>query len=238
MSSPEVLASAQEIPEGAHCVSFHASRREAAEHAASFLAGASPGHAARYWVESDQLAEFYAGVAGQRAPEHVGCVAVLPKEQVEPVEGKLRPVAEVREFLTEHPDGVTAGAETISAHLTEGNTAEHMEYEAWFQAQSRGRSRFLCPYDLRAVPPEVATGILRELGAHHTHVILSDATDEIAQLLELFVFDSADHVPEELSITLAWALRQGLVEIKGPHRELRLTPAGDRTVRGWGGKAT
>jgi hypothetical protein len=233
-----VLASAREIPEGAHAVSFHVTRREAAEHAAAFLAGTPQGQAARYWVPDERLVEFYAGVAGEHAPDHVGCVGVLPKEQVEPLRGKLRPVAEVSEFIAEHPEGVTAAGDTISAYWTPTTAPDHLEYEEWFQSQPRQHSRFLCPYDLRSVPPELAPKVMRELGSHHTHVILSDASDDVARLLELFIFETTNDLPEELNVTLSWALREGLIEVEGSTHAFHLTPSGDRVVRSWSRTAT
>jgi hypothetical protein len=238
MASPEVLDSLSELPPGSHALAFHASRREAAEHAASFLEGTPRGQSAKYWVADDRLAAYYASVAAERCPEHVGCVAALPTEQVEPREGKLRPVSEVRQFVGEHPDGVTAAADTISRYWGPSTMDAHLEYEAWFDRLPRENSRFLCPYDLRTVPAELAPEVMRELGSHHSHVVLSDADDPGARLLELFIFESAHELPDSLRPTLDWAVRSGLVVVTPGRGSLTLTPHGVGVVRDWGEHCT
>lgn len=234
MAAPEVLVSPREIPIGGHAVSLHASRREAAEHAARFLDGTPAGQPARFWVTDDRTAAMYAEAAKERSPEHVGCIAILPTEQVEEVDGRLRPVAEVRAYVGAHPGGVTAAGGTISAHLTAENMPAHAEYEAWFDGQAGDRSRFLCPYDLRGLPPESAPEFLRELGAHHSHVVLSHSDEPGARLLELFIFDTPREMPDELRPALAWALDRGLVSAPAPDASLELTPSGEAVVREWG----
>jgi hypothetical protein len=235
---PSLLADLEELPLGSHCASFHTSRAEAARHAVSFIAGAPAGQAASYWVPDADVAAYYNLWLAREAPEHVGCVAILPHEQVEPVDGKLRPVPEIRQFIAGHPEGVTASGETITRYWKPQNVPEHLEYEAWFQGQPIATSRFLCPYDLREVPPDMAPTILRELGSHHSHVVLSTSLEPGARLLQLFIFPTVEEIPVPVEGTLGWALKKDLVEIQRPVRELALTHAGAQVVKDWGERTT
>ena len=114
---PEVLNDLAHLPTGSHAIAFYASREEAAEQAADFLAGSPDGQAASFWVADASLVPLYSERLAVRAPEQVGCVHVLDHEQVQPMDGKLRPVAEVLDFVGSHPDGVTGGADTITEVL-------------------------------------------------------------------------------------------------------------------------
>ena len=238
MATPAVLANPSEIPLGAHALTLHAGPTEAADHVASFLEGAPDSQAARFWVPDGSSAALLAEVVEKRSPAHVGCIAILTTEQVEPTDGKLRPVATIRAYIGEHPEGVTAGAGTISSYLTEENAAAHAEYEAWFDRQSRENCRFACPYDLRSIPVEAGPELLRELGAHHSHVVLSHSDEPGALLLELFLFDRPSEMPEELRETLRWALDRQLVTDGGSDVPLALTAAGEAVVRDWGSRST
>lgn len=232
-SSPELLRDPAKLPLGAHGLSFHASRDEATEHAVSFLAGNPPGKAASYWVPDTEQESLYNERLAEAGSDQVGCVRALDGPQVAEEHGRLRPVEPIRQFIAAHPEGVTAAGETISLYWTPETVPGHMEYEAWFQAQPRGESRFLCPYDLRRVPPEMAADVMRDLGSHHSHVILSPSNDPAVRLLQLFIFRTASQLPSELRSTLAWAEESGLVVETGPERALQLTAAGDGTVRSW-----
>jgi hypothetical protein len=139
---PQVLEDLAELPPGAHGLSFHSDSNEAQDHAVRFLSGAPKEAAASYWVATPEIAEQYNERLASDLPERVGCVASLGHEQVEDHEGRLRPVGEVTEFVREHPDGVTAAADTISLFWDLESVPEHLEYEEWFQEQPRDRSRF------------------------------------------------------------------------------------------------
>ena len=234
---PEVIEDLSKLPEGSHCVSLHADRREGARHAAEFLAGTPAGQAASYWVVDREVREEYGAAVAERAPLHVGCIAVLPHSQVEPRDGKLRPAEEVREFLHDHPSGVTACGETITHYWSRASVPDHLEYECWFQAQELGRSRFMCPYDLREVPADMAPMVLRSLGANHTHVVLSESEEPGVRLLQLFVFPRIDEIPETLDATLGWAVKRGLVRVIADSQELDLSPEGDEIIRRWSEQA-
>jgi hypothetical protein len=233
MSPPEVLESPRDVPLGGHAISFHASPEEAAEHAISFLEGTPSGQSAMYWVANAAAADRHAVVAQQRVPQHVGCVAILATEQVEETEGKLRPVGEVRRFVSEHPEGVSAGADTLSDYWTRDTMSRHLEYEAWFDEQPREGSRFICPYALDRVPPDMAPRVLRELGSVHSHVILSESDEPGVRLLQLFIFDRVSGIPERLEAELGWAVRLGLVRVEPDTSALSLTHAGDQVVAAW-----
>jgi hypothetical protein len=236
---PEVVDLAAELPIGSHTLSLHASSREAKEHAVSFLSGTPPGQSASYWIgDGDQLPEYQSELETQD-PAHVGCVAILPHEQVvAQKDGRLRPAAEVQAFLHDHPEGVTAGGDTLSLYWTDRTIPAHLEYEAWISGQPMERSRLICPYDLRRVPPDQAPHVLRELGEHHSHVVLSGSGQPAVRLLQLFVFPDASRLHESLHDTLDWALKAGLVRLDAAGRELSLTDAGEELVAEWSHQTT
>jgi hypothetical protein len=233
---PEVLGDLAHLPPGSHAIALYASREEAADQAVDFLSGSPEGQASSFWVGSPSLVPFYTERLELRAPEQVGCVHFLPHEQVETSDGRLRPVEEVLEFVGGHPEGVTGGADTITQYWGPGNVSEHLEYEAWFQAQPRERSRFLCPYDLRRVPPERAEEILRELGQHHSHVALSRSHAPAVRLLQLFLFGSPESLPPDLVGTAAWAEAEELIALDGSAGGFRITPKGEGVVSEWMGR--
>jgi MEDS: MEthanogen/methylotroph, DcmR Sensory domain len=231
---PVLLSDLAQLPTGSHCLSLHTDGEEAADHAVAFLAGTPEGQAAAYWVADSSLQAYYEERLAEEAPTQVGCVLLLSGEQVHVVDGKLRPVDEVRQFVAAHPEGVTGAGETLSIYWLPDNVPDHLEYEAWFDGLPRDRSRFLCPYDLRRVPSEDAPGILRELGRHHSHVVLSPSHEPAVRLLQLFVFETPAEVPFELSATLEWAIDSGFVEEGPSAEELRLTRVGAEVVHDWG----
>jgi hypothetical protein len=235
---PTVVEDLKQLPRGSHALTLHASREEAARHAVEFIVGAPDSGATSYWVPDSDMAKYYSLWLAREAPDHVGCVAILSHEQVEEVDGKLRPAEEIRQFLGDHPDGVSACGETITRYWSRESIPAHLEYEAWFQSQPMAASRFMCPYDLRAIPPDIAPSVLRDLGAHHSHVALSTSTEPGARLLQLFIFPTVEDIPESTDGVLGWALRKDLVEIERPIRELSLTPAGEKVVREWGERTT
>ncbi|HZY70239.1 MAG TPA: hypothetical protein VFF67_04585 [Thermoplasmata archaeon] len=100
-------------------------------------------------------------------------------------------------------------------------------------ATARDESRFLCPYDLRRIPIELASRVLRSLGAHHTHAALSSSTEPAVRLLQLFVFPTVDDIPSSLQAAYAWARNSGLVEGPDATGGLALTPEGERVVGAW-----
>lgn len=235
---PELIESPRLLPAGSHCLSVHVGDEEGADQAAEFLAGTPDGQSASFWVADEVQENLYRARVARSSPDHVGCVAVLPREQVALVDGRLRPVEEVAAFVGSHPEGVTGAADTIDRNWTPSSLEDHLEYEQWFQAQGREHSRFLCPYELRRIPPESAPKVLRELGEHHSHVVLSGASDPAVQLLELFIFGTPGALPESLRPTLAWAHEAGLLSTDTISGDFRLTLEGERTVRDWGGTAT
>jgi hypothetical protein len=230
---PELVEDLSELPQGSHCLSLHLGRREAAEHAASFLAGTVDGQTASYWVGDSEAAESTRAAVLEQCPEHIGCVAILPHEQVEPDAGRLRPAHEIKEFLREHPGGVTAAGETLTMYWAPESMPAHLEYETWFQEQPRDSCRFMCPYDLRMIPAHLAPEVLRDLGAHHSHIALSSTRDPVAQTLELFVFPSAADLPSPLRMTLERSLNAGWVSLNEASGRLSLTSAGEEVVQQW-----
>ena len=230
---PEVVGDPSGLPLGSHCLSLHADPEEAADHAVRFIAGSPEGLEPSYWVTDPELASDYNQRLASLAPAHVGCVSVLDHEQVHPVDGRLRPVPEIAGFLLAHPNGVTGGADTISSHWTVEDLPAHLEYETWFDAQPRRGSRFLCPYDLRRIPPALAPEVLRELGAHHSHVVLSSSDDSAVRLLQLFVFGSPEELPPQLWESYRWAKEEGLLREGAPPEPLDHTEMGTDLVRRW-----
>jgi hypothetical protein len=236
---PEVIDDLRELPTGSHALSFHASRQEAVDHAVGFLAGAPPGQATSYWVPEAEPATPYVEKLNEVAPGQVGCVRPLHGPQVVTSEGRhLRPTEEIRRFVTSHPEGVTAGAETITTYWSPQTVPDYLEYEAWFQDQPRNGSRFVCPYDLRRIPASDAPQVMMELGAHHSHVVLSTSDEPAVRILQLFVFATPAEVPIQLQDTLEWAKRAELISASDPNGPLTLTPLGESLVQEWSEIAT
>jgi hypothetical protein len=232
---PEVLDNLAQLPQASHCLSLHATQDEAADHAIAFLDGTPDGQAANYWVPSPEIRDYYTERLTTESPDHVGCVSVLPCAQAEVTGGVRRPVGDVRSFIEAHPEGVTAAGETITHYWTSDEVPSYMEYESWFEEQRRDWSRFLCPYDLRRVPVEKAPGVLRELGAHHTHIVLSKSADPAVRLIQLFVFPNKRSIPGQLQGALRWAMSEELLQ---PSDELALSPAGESIFRDWSQSAS
>lgn len=230
---PEVVEDLKDLPLGSHALSLHATRTEGADHAIAFLSGTPQGQSARYWVPDSALASYYNERLSSESPAQVGCVGILSREQVAPEGPVLRPVPEITDFVRRHPEGVTAAGETLSRHLTAESIPAHLEYEEWFEEQPRPGSRFLCPYDLRRVPPDHASDFLRELGTHHHFVCLSQSEDPAVRLLQLFLWPTARDLPEELGPDVSWASSEGFVTIAGEGGEIDLTPKGQALVHEW-----
>ena len=235
---PQLVADLAELPSGSHAVSFYSAQSEAAEQAVRFLAGAPKDEPSSFWVTDPATAEEYNRRLETASPDHVGCVVAIDHEQVERVDGRLRPCAEVRAFLREHPGSITAGGDTLSQYMVPGTVPEHLEYESWFQEQPRRGSRFVCPYDLRRIPPAMAPSVLKELGKQHSHVKLSSSPEPAVRLLQLFIFGSEAEVPVLLQDDLEAARERGWVARDSPRAPLALTGAGREIVREWGERTT
>jgi hypothetical protein len=231
---PETVESLAHLPIGSHCVSFYVSREEAASQAVDFLAGTPKGQAASYWVPDLETVAYYQNRLASHAPERASSVHFLPTEQIREKDGKLRPIDEVAGFVQGHPEGVTAAGETLSRYWTPESVPAHLEYEQWFDQLPRSDSRFLCPYDMRRVPADQAPDVLRALGKHHSHTLLSESTEPAVRLLQLFVFATAPEVPRVLEPTLGWAVRGRLLDFEGDQYELELAPQGEKIVEDWG----
>lgn len=230
---PKLVETLADLPLGSHALSLHVTANEAAENAARFVSGAPLGQSAAYWVPDSESAELCVRWFSELAPEHVGCVAILPHEQVEFVDDKLRPAAEIRAFVRAHPEGVTASGDTLSHYWTAATIPEHLEYESWFDAQPRDKSRFLCPYDLRMIPPHLASTVLRDLGAQHSHVALSQSPDAVVQLLQLFVFENIEELPPLQREFLEHAVEEGLVVVVEATGDFSLSRSGEALVSRW-----
>jgi hypothetical protein len=230
---PEALEDLADLPLGAHCLGLYADLEEDAEHAAEFVAGAPTWHATAYWVPDRGTSDRCTERIARDGPDHVGCVGILPGGQVEAVEGRLRPVEEIRAFLGAHPEGVSAGADTLSRGLTAGTTPDYLEYEAWFDVQPRDSCRFLCPYDLRMIPPQLAPAVLRDLGAHHSHVALSASESPAVRLLQLFVFARYQDLPAPLLADAEEATAAGLLTVDPATGTFELSERGVFLIEGW-----
>lgn len=212
---PALLSDLRALPPGSHCLEFYASEDEAAEHAAAFLAGAEDPNATSYWVADDRLLAFNRDLVARRTPGREENVRRLRGPQVVRREGLLRPTAEILRFVQQHPEGVSGAAATITRYWTREEIPAYLEYEAWFHEQARDRSRFLCPYDLRRVPVDMAAEVLPRLAEQHSHLVVSSARHPMALLVQLLVFPNRDRVPEAQREVLAWALRDGLLRLEG-----------------------
>jgi hypothetical protein len=230
-----VIVDLAKLPVGAHAVGFYASPQEASDHAAAFLAGTPKGQSAAFWVSTEALKSRFKERIAKLSPNAE--VGVLPEGQVGTEGEKLRPVAEVTHFLGAHPEGVTAGADTLSDHLSAANVGRFTEYESWIDGQPHEHSRLLCPYDLRRLPPEGATDLVRGLGASHSHVALSTSEEPAMRLLQLFVFPTVQSVPEVLRDTIRWALSEGYVLADGSGA-FDTTARGQRLISEWSHQMT
>jgi hypothetical protein len=232
----ELISDLRELPRGSHALGFYSSEREAADRALRFLQGAPPGQRTAYWVEDEALKAEFDRRLSEAAPLQVGCVGILPEGQIESTPSGLRPVAEIREFVAAHPEGVTAAADTLHLHWDPQDPRPVLEYEEWFDGLARDESRFLCPYDLRELAAPDARGAaraVRELASHHSHVALSETEDPALRLLQLFVFASEEEVPEVLMPAFRQASDEGLIETGGSGGAFLLTAAGERLVADW-----
>ncbi len=229
---PQVVWDLAELPVGAHCISLYASGEEAVRHAVRFLAGGPPDATALYWVESAERADYLNERLVSVAPNRVGCVRPLPEGQVELRGGRLRPVAEIERFIRGSDGGVTGGADTLSRYLAEGQSAALREYEAWFDAQPRSGSRFLCPYDIRVALPSDPE-LIRALGSHHSHVALSGSSEPAVRLFQLTLFDRPASLPATVRPAYEWAREHRLVTPAGPDDPITLTEAGESVVHEW-----
>lgn len=224
---PQIIYDLKRLPKGSHCLDLYASLDEAAEHAAAFLEGADNPRAATYWVADDQLLAFHRDKTQSQDPSGALPFRALKGPQVVPQGGKLRPTAEVVRLVSSHPEGVTAGAATITRYWSREQIPAYLEYEQWFHQQARERSRFLCPYDLREVPVDMAPAVLPELARQHSHVILSRAPNPMALLVQLLMFPTSDAVPPEHREELSWATAEGLLSVDGRTHRLHLASRGE-----------
>jgi hypothetical protein len=232
-SMAQMLADLASLPVGSHCVSFYAGPEEAANQAVRFLAGSPWGMTTSFWVDDPKVAADYNARLSEASPEHVGCVIALGHEQVERVDGKLRPAREIFDFFQEHPEGVSAGGDTLSLYWTPANLLDHLEYEEWFQTQPRDGSRFLCPYDLRRIPLDRVAETLGQLRRLHSHIVLSQSPEPAVRLLQLLVFGTAADLPPRFEPELRSAQSAGLIRSTTSGGPLELTAAGREFVRAW-----
>jgi hypothetical protein len=224
---PTVITDLAQLPAGSHCLDLFTSDDEAADHAAAFLAGALDPEAASYWVAGETLLAYCQERLDQRDPALAGTVHLLDGPQVVPTDGKLRPTAEIVRFIRSHPEGVTAGAATITEYWTREEIPSYLEYERWFHEQERASSRFLCPYDLRKVPVDAASAVLPVLAQQHSHVMLSSTPDPSALLLQLLLFPPAAPVPKDFEPLRRWGMEQRLLRPEDNARAFGLTPQGE-----------
>ncbi|MDE1836846.1 MAG: hypothetical protein KGJ23_09545 [Euryarchaeota archaeon] len=229
---PLLISDLSKLPLGSHCLSLYASQDEAADRAAAFLAGAEDPRSARYFVAGDRLLAFTRRKVRERSRARSSCVNDLRGPQaVRQRDGRFRPAPEVIQFVSEHPEGVSAGGQTITRYWRRETVPDHLEYEEWFDRQPRSTSRFLCPYDLREVPVDLAATTLLELAHHHSHLVLSNAAEPASLLLQLLALPAGTPLPPFHQRVRAWCLEEGLVEEEGRTNPLVLTVEGATFAR-------
>lgn len=219
---PTLLEDLSTLPPGSHCLALHASREELAEQAASFLAGAEDPDRTTFWVADDRLLAYARQKVRTRAPALEGRVLRLDGPQVVSEGELLRPAPEIVRFIRAHPEGVTAGAATITTYWSRESVPAHLEYEDWFQDAPRAGCRYLCPYDLRRIPVEMAAEVLPTLARKHTHLVLSKVHGPAPELLQLLLFTRGPRAPPALEGAQAWAIREGLLIRQGERLVLSL----------------
>ncbi|HXW67353.1 MAG TPA: hypothetical protein VEL82_05715 [Thermoplasmata archaeon] len=234
----QVLTDPASLPVGCHALGIYSDASEQESHAVRFLSGAPAGTPAVYFVHDPKIAEQYNARLAHDVPDRAGSVVSLGHEQVEPDHGKLRPAKEVREYISHHPQGMTAGGDTLSMYLAPDTADAHLEYESWFDDQPRDASRFICPYDIRSIPIDAAPEILSDLGRHHSHVVLSSSPEPAVRLLQLFIFGTRADVPDRLGADLRWAQEKEYLRPAGARDSLELTDAGREIVREWSDRTT
>ncbi|MDE1819238.1 MAG: hypothetical protein KGJ23_02840 [Euryarchaeota archaeon] len=214
---PILLKDLSSLPSGTHAIAFHDSGEEEAEHAVAFLRGASDPGATAYWVAEPWVADLVREKLPRISARFEGAIRDLQGPQVAATQRVLRPVPEIAEFVSAHPRGVSAGADAVSYYWTREDVPRIEEYESWFDQQPRGGSRFLCPYDLRRIPLDMAPSLMRQLGSAHDHLTLSDSEDPISRLVQAFLFASPQGVPEGLRGTVDEALDNGWLYYRPSH---------------------
>lgn len=228
---PEVVSDLAELPPGSHCLSFYASDEEAADQAAAFLAGAEDPRSATYWVADGKLLAYTRKRVRARAPAMTSRVKVLGGPQAVRTGAHFRPTVEVVRFVSEHPEGVTAAGQTITRYWTRETIPGHVEYEQWFHQQPRRNCRFLCPYDLRRVPADLAGKVLPMLAQNHSHMALSKVPDPASLILQLSVSPRLADVPKELEGILNWSLTQGFTKLDKDRSAVSMALEGEQFAK-------
>ncbi len=228
---PTVLEDPEQLPPGSHCLSLYASDEEAALRAAAFLAGAEDPSRATYYVSGERLLAYTRRHVRARSPRLAQRVRDLGGPQTVREGPYFRPAAEVVRFVREHPEGVSTGGQTITQYWSRETIAGHLEYEQWFQQQPREGSRFLCPYDLREVPVDLAPRVLANLALHHSHIIFSTAPEPASQVLQLATSPRLEEMSPTLERSARWCLQEGFATVEAGSGTLTLAERGESFAR-------
>lgn len=222
----------EELPPGSHALSFYASRPEAARNMASFLRGARRrGQKAMVLTSDDRLLELYRRETSKQVPEMVDSFLRISGPHVRTTLDGLRPVPEVMEFASGHPEGATMCGDTIPSFLDRRSLPNILVYEAWFDSLRPFYHRGLCPYDLAHLPVDRAPEAFARLARAHTHAVLSNDPNPGVRFLQLLILPHVDNPPKEPLGWLARAVEYGLVDRDRASESVELTPRGENFAR-------
>ncbi|MDE1820185.1 MAG: hypothetical protein KGJ23_07420 [Euryarchaeota archaeon] len=232
MDRPIILDEPSRLPVGGHALSMFASDQEGADHAASFLSGGKEPASSSFWVGEASAFEVYQRAVERSAPRFVESLHALKGAHVEWVgtdRRALRPIPEVLQFLQEHPQGLSAGANTLSHFWSPTDMPAFLEYENWIQQLPHAEARLLCPYDLRRIPVASAPTVVSTLARRHDHLVLSRTQDPLLTMLELFLFRKEAEVPPSLRPALERGLEDRWVQ-SAPEGGFEWTARGEHFV--------
>jgi len=227
-----LMPTQEELPAGSHSISFYATRREAARNMASFLRGARDrGQRAMVLTADDQMLGLYRSEVSTQVPEMADSFLRIAGPHARTSPEGLRPVPEVMEFASSHPEGATMCGDTIPSFLDRRSLASILVYEDWFDSLRPFYHRGLCPYDLTHIPIDRASEALRRLAKAHSHGVLSSDPNPGVRFLQLLILPHVENPPKENLGWLAQAVEYGLLKQDRTEDGIELTPRGEYFAR-------
>jgi len=229
----ELVTKPAELPSGSHSLSFYANRPEAAQDIANFLRGASDrGQTAMVLTADDEMMSLYQDAVEREVPQMLKALRRIDGPHVRSTEEGLRPIPEVLEFASSHPEGMTMCGDTIPDLLNRRTLPNVLAYEDWFDSLRPFYHRGLCPYDLNNFPVDRVADAFTGLAAAHTHGVLSTSPDPSAQFLQLLILPVVENPLESHLGWLARAVDRGLIDEDQPDgHAAELTPRGETFAR-------
>ncbi len=227
------MSTAEALPSGSHALGFYADRPEAARQMANFLKGAEDRQqAAMVLTADDGMLELYRQAVEREVPAMIEALHRIPGPHVRPTADGWRPVPEVAEFASAHPNGASMCGDTLPSLISRRTIEPLLSYEDWFDDLRPFPHRGLCPYDLTIFPVDRVPEMFTRLAEAHTHLVLSAVPEPSTQFLQLLVLPLLENPPPE---QLGWMVRaadNGLIDDERPDGEAAgLTPRGAQFAR-------